>query len=89
MLNTVLLQTQKNRVGTTRAIFSGNYEDLQGKPTIPTVPTKLPNPQSLTITYGGKEYTYDGSEAITITIETGGIERIEKLSTDTVVTFRA
>lgn len=67
--------------------FSGNYEDLQGKPTIPTVPTKLPNPQSLTITYGGKEYTYDGSEAITITIETGGIERIEKLATDTTVTL--
>ena len=67
--------------------FSGNYEDLQGKPTIPTVPTKLPNPQSLTITYGGKEYTYDGSEAITITIETGGIDRIEKLSTDTAVTL--
>ena len=70
--------------------FSGNYEDLQGKPTIPTiptVPTKLPNPQSLTITYGGKEYTYDGSEAIAITIETGGIERIEKLATDTTVTL--
>lgn len=65
--------------------FSGNYEDLQGKPTIPTVPTNLPNPQSLTITYGGKEYTYDGSEAIAITIETGGIERIEKLATDATV----
>lgn len=67
--------------------FSGNYEDLQGKPTIPTVPTKLPNPQTLTITYGGKNHTYDGSEAIAITIETGGIERIEKLSTDTAVTL--
>lgn len=67
--------------------FSGNYEDLQGKPTIPTVPTKLPNPQSLTITYGSKEYTYDGSEALAITIETSGIERIEKLSTDTTVTL--
>lgn len=70
--------------------FSGNYEDLQGKPTIPTiptVPTKLPNPQALTITYGGKAHTYDGSEAIAITIETGGIERIEKLSTDTTVTL--
>lgn len=67
--------------------FSGNYEDLKGKPTIPTVPTTLPNPQFLTITYGGKEYTYDGSEAIAITIETGGIERIEKLSTDTTVTL--
>lgn len=67
--------------------FSGNYEDLRGKPTIPTVPTKLPNPQTLTITYGGKNHTYDGSEAIAITIETGGIERIEKLSTDTTVTL--
>ena len=67
--------------------FSGNYEDLQGKPTIPTVPTKLPNPQTLTITYGGKNHTYDGSEAIAITIETGGIERIEKLSTDNTVTL--
>lgn len=50
-------------------------------------PKILPNPQSLTITYGGKEYTYDGSEAIAITIETGGIERVEKLSTDTTVTL--
>lgn len=67
--------------------FSGNYEDLQGKPTIPTVPTNLPNPQSLTITYDGKTHVYDGSEAIAITIETGGIERIEKLATDTTVTL--
>lgn len=67
--------------------FSGNYEDLRGKPTIPTVPTTLPNPQALTITYGGKAHIYDGSEALAITIETGGIERIEKLSTDTTVTL--
>lgn len=67
--------------------FSGSYEDLRGKPTIPTVPTNLPNPQALTITYGGTSYEYDGSEALAITIETGGIERIEKLSTDTVVTL--
>lgn len=67
--------------------FSGNYEDLTGKPMIPIVPTTLPNPQALTIMYGGKAHTYDGSEAIAITIETGGIERIEKLSTDTTVTL--
>lgn len=64
--------------------FSGNYEDLTGKPTIPTT---LPNPNTLTITYGGQNYEYDGSEALAITIETGGIERIEKLSTDTTVTL--
>lgn len=67
--------------------FSGNYEDLRGKPTIPTVPTTLPNPQALTITYGGRTHTYDGNEALAITIETGGIERIEKLATDTTVTL--
>ena len=67
--------------------FSGNYEDLKGKPTIPTVPTTLPNPNALTITYGDQTHTYDGSEAIAITIETGGIERIEKLATDTTVTL--
>lgn len=67
--------------------FDGNYESLTGKPTIPTVPTTLPNPNALTITYGGQTHTYDGSEAIAITIETGGIERIEKLATDTTVTL--
>lgn len=51
------------------------------------IPKKLPNPQALTITYGGQTHTYDGLEAIAITIETGGIERIEKLATDTTVTL--
>ena len=50
-------------------------------------PKKLPNPQALTIKYGNKTHTYDGSEAIAITIETSGIERVEKLSTDTTVTL--
>lgn len=50
-------------------------------------PKKLSNPQALTIMYGGKTHTYDGSEAIAITIETSGIERIEKLATDTTVTL--
>lgn len=50
-------------------------------------PKILPNPKALTITYGGKTHTYDGKEAIAITIETGGIERIEKLATDTTVTL--
>ena len=45
------------------------------------------NRQALTITYNGQTYTYDGSEAVAITIETGGIERIEKLATDTTVTL--
>lgn len=49
------------------------------------IPDTLPNPAALTIKYGNKTYTYDGSEAVAITIETGGIERIEKLATDTTV----
>lgn len=53
----------------------------------PTIPDALPNPQALTIKYGNKTHTYDGSEAIAITIETGGIERVEKLATDTTVTL--
>lgn len=68
--------------------FSGSYNALKDKPKIPTVPRTLPNPQALTITYGGKSHTYDGSEALAITIETGGgIERVEKLATDTTVTL--
>lgn len=51
------------------------------------IPEKLPNPKTLTITYNGQNYNYDGTEALAITIETGGIERIEKLSTDTTVTL--
>lgn len=51
------------------------------------IPDTLPNPQALTIKYGNKTHTYDGNEAVAITIETGGIERIEKLSTDNTVTL--
>lgn len=52
-----------------------------------SIPEELPNPNALTITYGDQTHTYDGSEAIAITIETGAIERVEKLSTDTTVTL--
>lgn len=45
------------------------------------------NPKALTIIYDGQTHTYDGSEALAITIETGGIERIEKLATDNTVTL--
>lgn len=76
-------------------VIPKNLSDLEEDTTHRTVTDKekqswnanLPNPQSLTITYGGQTYTYDGSEAVAITIETGGIERIEKLSTDTTVTL--
>lgn len=65
---------------------SSAVEEYMAKNPI-NIPKKLPNPQALTITYSGQTHTYDGSEAIAITIETGGIERVEKLSTDTTVTL--
>lgn len=48
---------------------SGNYSDLAGKPTIPTVPSALKNPNAITFT-GGATGTYDGSSAVSITIPT-------------------
>ena len=62
-------------------------EEVGALPKDTKIPTTLPNPQALTIKYGNKTHTYDGSEAIAITIETGGIERVEKLDTDTAVTL--
>ncbi|MFW5609155.1 MAG: hypothetical protein ACOCNF_06905 [Prevotella pectinovora] len=48
--------------------FSGNYNDLTNKPTIPTA---LPNPNALTIKIGSTTVTYDGSTAQTVTIADG------------------
>lgn len=64
-----------------------NETDSTSDSYIKNKPKSLPNPQALTITYGNQTHTYDGSEAVAITIETGGIERIEKLATDTTVTL--
>lgn len=47
------------------------YGDITGKPTIPTVPTALPNPHKLTFT-GAVTGEYDGSAAKTINIPSGG-----------------
>ena len=44
--------------------FSGNYNDLTNKPTIPVA---LPNPQAITFT-GAVTGSYDGSAAITVNI---------------------
>lgn len=47
------------------------YGDITGKPTIPTVPSSLPNPYKLTFT-GAVTGEYDGSAAKTINIPSGG-----------------
>ena len=46
---------------------SGSYNDLTNKPTIPTVPSTLPNPNALTFT-GAVNETYDGSAAKSVAI---------------------
>lgn len=51
--------------------FSGNYEDLTGKPTIPIVPDTLPNTHKLTFS-GAVTAEYDGSKAVTVEIPRGG-----------------
>lgn len=73
----------------TKSDFSGNYNDLEGKPTIPTVPDALPNPHKLTFT-GAVTAEYDGSGAVAVTIPeasggSSGTVRVEKGSTDTTV----
>ena len=50
--------------------FSGSYTDLSNKPTIPTVPAALKNPQALTFT-GGVTGSYDGSAAKSVKIPSG------------------
>lgn len=50
---------------------SGSYNDLQNKPTIPTVPSTLPNPNKLTFT-GAVTAEYDGSAPVSVEIPAGG-----------------
>ena len=50
---------------------SGSYNDLTSKPTIPTVPSALKNPNALTFT-GAVSATYDGSAPVSVEIPAGG-----------------
>lgn len=50
---------------------SGSYADLTNKPTIPTVPSALPNPNALTFT-GAVTGSYDGSAPMSVEIPSGG-----------------
>ena len=70
-------------------VLKGMIDALQTELEGIVIPTKLPTPNSLKITYGGREYNYDGSSAIEITIDAGKVDRIEKLSTDTAVEIEA
>lgn len=50
---------------------SGSYTDLSNKPTIPTVPESLKNPNKLTFT-GAVTAEYDGSSEVSVEIPAGG-----------------
>ena len=58
----------KESVWDAKSDFSGSYNDLTDKPTIPVA---LPNPNALTIKIGDTTVTYDGSTAQTVTIDDG------------------
>ena len=51
---------------------SGSYNDLTNKPTIPTVPSALPNPNKLKLT-GAVTAEYDGSAEVSVEISTAYI----------------
>lgn len=55
---------------------SGRYDDLTGKPTIPTVPTTLPNPNKLILS-GAVSAEYDGSAEVSVEIPAGGSSSYE------------
>lgn len=65
-------QARKN-IGAGTSSFSGSYNDLEDKPTIPTIPAALPNPNALTIKVGDTTTTYDGSAAKTVEVESGSV----------------
>ena len=62
----------RQNIGAGTSSFSGSYNDLEDKPTIPTIPTALPNPNALTIKVGDTTTAYDGSAARAVTIPSGG-----------------
>ena len=54
---------------------SGSYDDLTGKPTIPTVPSALPNPNKLILS-GAVTAEYDGSTEVSVEIPAGSIDNL-------------
>lgn len=63
---------------------SGNYNDLNNKPTIPPIPGSLPNPYALTFT-GYQSKTYNGSAAVSVAIPS----KVSELTRDVDFAIRA
>ena len=66
-----LNQAKVNNADLAKVAKSGSYDDLTNKPTIPTVPSALPNPNALTFT-GAVTGSYDGSAPMSVEIPSGG-----------------
>ena len=65
-----LNQAKANDADLAAVAKSGSYNDLINKPTIPTVPTTLPNPNKLILT-GAVTAEYDGSSEVSVEIPAG------------------
>lgn len=63
---------------------SGDYNDLNNKPTIPSIPGSLPNPYALTFT-GYQSKTYNGSAAVSVAIPS----KVSELTRDVDFAIRA
>lgn len=63
---------------------SGDYNDLNNKPTIPSTPGSLPNPYALTFT-GYQSKTYNGSAAVSVAIPS----KVSELTRDVDFAIRA
>lgn len=63
---------------------SGDYNDLNNKPTIPSIPGSLPNPYALTFT-GYQPKTYNGSAAVSVAIPS----KVSELTRDVDFAIRA
>lgn len=63
---------------------SGDYNDLNNKPTTPSIPGSLPNPYALTFT-GYQSKTYNGSAAVSVAIPS----KVSELTRDVDFAIRA
>lgn len=66
-----LNQAKANNEDLAKVAKSGSYTDLTNKPTIPTVPESLKNPNKLTFT-GAVTAEYDGGAPVSVEIPAGG-----------------
>lgn len=66
-----LNEAKANKEDLAKVAESGSYNDLSDKPTIPTVPSSLPNPNKLILS-GAVTAEYDGSAPVSVEIPEGG-----------------